>query len=95
MRGGRFVITRVRLRGIDTAELNARCARELRLAETAQAALRAILAEREVMIWNLGPDKYGRVVASAGTRLTPDISAALLARGIGRRYDGGHRDGWC
>jgi len=93
---GRFLITRVRLRGIDTAELNARCMRELRLAETAHAALRGLLAERDVVIWNIGPDKYnGRIVASAGTRLTADISAALLARGIGRRYDGGHRDGWC
>lgn len=96
LKPGQYLITRVRLRGIDAAELNARCAREFKLAQTAHAALRTILAEREAWIWNIGPDKYhGRIVADASTRSTPDISAALLARGVARPYDGGHRDGWC
>ena len=42
LRPGQHLITRVRLRGIDAAELNARCAYELRLAESAHAALRTI-----------------------------------------------------
>jgi endonuclease YncB( thermonuclease family) len=92
---GRHLITRVRLRGIDTPEMNARCARELQLAEVAQATLRVVLKERQVSIWNLGPDKYGRIIADAGTRTTPDVSAAMLAKGVARRYDGGRRDGWC
>lgn len=93
---GHHLITRVRLRGVDTPELSARCAAELKLAEQAQAVLRKILAEREVTIWNVGPDKYsGRIVADAGTRGTPDISAALLAKGVARKYNGGRRDGWC
>jgi endonuclease YncB( thermonuclease family) len=92
---GHHLITRVRLRGIDTPEMSARCDKELRLAEAAQATLRKILAERQVTIWNIGPDKYGRIVADAATRGTPDISAALLAKGVARKYSGGHRDGWC
>jgi len=93
---GHMLTTRVRLRGIDAPELNARCAEERAGAEAARAALRGLLDERAVTVWNIGPDKYfGRVVADAGTRRTPDISAALLEQGVARRYDGGHRDGWC
>jgi endonuclease YncB( thermonuclease family) len=90
------VTTRVRLRGIDAPELKAQCDRELRLAEAASDALRNLLADGAVTIYNIGPDKYqGRVVASAATTRTADISAALLAGGFARAYDGGHRGGWC
>jgi endonuclease YncB( thermonuclease family) len=93
---GLDMTTRVRLRGIDAAELNARCPEELRLAETAREALRAHLDEGGVTITDIGPDKYnGRVVANAATRRTPDISAAMLESGDARRYHGGHREGWC
>jgi endonuclease YncB( thermonuclease family) len=93
---GHDVTTRVRLRGIDAPELKARCERERVKAEAARAALRLMLADRHVSIWNVGPDKYdGRVVAEAGTRRTPDISGALIAKGVARPYDGGHREGWC
>ena len=55
-----------------------------------------MLNDRDVSIWNLGPDKYfGRVVADAGTRRTPDVSAALLTKGVARSYNGGYRNGWC
>ena len=90
------MVTQVRLRGIDAPELKASCASELRMAEAATGALRALLGQGEVMIFNIGPDKYnGRVVADAGTARTPDVSAALLAAGLARRYDGGRRSGWC
>ena len=47
-------------------------------------------------ISQIGLDKYGgRVLASAATRSTPDISEALLKTGLVRAYDGGRRDGWC
>ena len=93
---GQELTTRVRLRGIDAPELKARCDGERVKAETALAALRALLTDQDVSIWGVGPDKYfGRVVAEVGTRRTPDISAALLAKGVARSYAGGHRDGWC
>jgi len=92
---GRHLITRVRLRGIDAPEMSARCADELRRAEAARAALRRLLMEREVAIWNIGPDKYGRIVADVGTRRTPDVSGALIRQGLVRRYSGGHRGSWC
>jgi endonuclease YncB( thermonuclease family) len=91
-----YLTTRVRLRGIDAPELKASCAQELHMAETATGALRALLGEGDVTIFNIGPDKYGgRVVAEVATRRTGNVSTALVAAGHARRYGGGHRSGWC
>ena len=88
--------TRVRLRGIDAPELKASCPQELEMAEAATDALRALLSEGGVTIFNSGPDKYGgRVVADAATRRTGNVSTAMLAAGHARSYGGGHRSGWC
>ena len=88
--------TRVRLRGIDAPELKASCPEELQMAEAASAALRGLLGEGAVAIFNIGPDKYsGRVVADVATKNTASVSAALLAAGHVRSYSGGHRQGWC
>jgi endonuclease YncB( thermonuclease family) len=93
---GLDLTTRVRLRGIDAPELKASCPQELQMAESATDALRALLGEGEVTIFNIGPDKYnGRVVADAATRKTQNVSAAMLAAGQARSYNGGHRGGWC
>lgn len=93
---GLNITTRVRLRGIDAPELEARCDEERIKAEAAPEALRAILDQGEVGISHVTLDKYGgRVVADASTQRTPDVSAALLGGGHVRRYGGGHRDGWC
>jgi len=92
----REIVTRVRLRGIDAPELKAGCAREFRMAMAATGALRKLLGEGTVVIFNVGPDKYsGRVVADVATARTANVSEALLAAGQARRYNGGHRDGWC
>jgi endonuclease YncB( thermonuclease family) len=88
--------TRVRLRGIDAPELKASCLQELQMAEAASEALRGLLGEGEVAIFNIGPDKYnGRVVADVATKRTANVSAAMLAAGRARSYNGGHRSGWC
>ena len=88
--------TRIRLRGIDAPELKASCPQELQMAEAASEALRGLLGEGEVTIFNIGPDKYsGRVVADVATRKTANVSASLLAAGHARSYSGGHRMGWC
>lgn len=93
---GLDITTRVRLRGIDAPELKARCLEESRMAQASRDALTAMLREGSVTIFNVGPDKYnGRVVADVATRGTPNVSAALIAAGHGRLYQGGHRNGWC
>jgi endonuclease YncB( thermonuclease family) len=93
---GQDVTTRVRLRGIDAPELKAACAAELQMAEAATGALRDLLGQGEVAIYNIGPDKYsGRVVADVATKRTSNVSAALISTGHVRSYNGGHRQGWC
>ena len=96
LEAGRDLETRIRLRGIDAPELKAACAQELRMAEAATGALRALLGEGNVRIFNVGPDKYaGRVVADVATQRTANVSTAMLTRGYVRSYSGGHRNGWC
>lgn len=93
---GIAITTMVRLRGIDTPELKARCPEERVKAEAARAKLAAILAEGSVELRGVGLDKFGgRIDASASTRTTPDVSAALLRAGLGRSYAGGRRESWC
>ena len=93
---GLDVETKVRLRGIDAAELHARCTEEYAQAEAARAALQTILGEGGVTISRVGVDKYGgRVDALAATRATADVSAAMLAGGWARPYQGGRRKSWC
>ncbi len=93
---GLDVDTKVRLRGIDAAELHARCSSELVQAQAARTALEAMLAAGGVMLSRVGIDKFGgRVDASVSTRGTADVSAALLAQGFARSYGGGKRGGWC
>jgi endonuclease YncB( thermonuclease family) len=93
---GLDVDTKVRLRGIDAAELHARCDDERIKAEAARAALQTILAEGGVAISQVGIDKYGgRVDANAATRSTADVSAAMLNGGWARSYDGKRRGSWC
>jgi endonuclease YncB( thermonuclease family) len=93
---GIAITTKVRLRDIDTPELKARCAGERLKAEAARARLVAILSEGGVELSRVGLDKFGgRIDAAAATRSTPDVSAALLQAGLGRRYSGRRREGWC
>ena len=87
--------TKVRLRGIDAAELHARCGDELAKAEAARTALQTILAQGDVRLSQVGIDKYGgRVDAAVATRTTADVSGALLNGGFARAYGGGKRGTW-
>jgi endonuclease YncB( thermonuclease family) len=93
---GQSFTTRVRLRSVDAPEMEASCDSERRRAERATAALRTLLRQGGVTIFNVGPDKYqGRIVADVATRQTSDVSETLIRAGHGRPYAGGHRDGWC
>lgn len=94
-RDGRDLVARVRLRGIDAPEMKASCQDELNKAEAATGALRNLLGQGGVTIYNLGSEKYGRVLADVATKRTVNVSAAMLAGGYARSYNGGHRDGWC
>ncbi|MGC1714878.1 MAG: thermonuclease family protein [Xanthobacteraceae bacterium] len=93
---GLDVDTKVRLRGVDAAELHARCASEFEQAQAARVALEKILSAGGVTVSRVGVDKYGgRIDATIATRATADVSAALLNGGFARPYDGGKRGTWC
>ena len=93
---GMEVTTRVRLRGIDAPEMSARCDDERLKAVAARDALAKILSEGTVGVSRIGQDKYGgRVDADVSTSRTPDVAAALLDRGLARRYSGRRRESWC
>ena len=93
---GLDVDTHVRLRGIDAAELHARCADELTKAQAARTALQTMLDQGGVTVARVGIDKYGgRVDAVVATRGTPDVSAAMLTGGWARAYNGRKRGSWC
>ena len=94
-RDGRDLVARVRLRGIDAPEMKASCRDEFDKAEAASDALRNLLGQGGVMVYNLDQDKYGRLLADVATRRIANVSATLLAGGYVRSYNGGHRDGWC
>jgi endonuclease YncB( thermonuclease family) len=90
------ITTKVRLRGIDAPEMSAQCRDEAAKAEASRAALQAILAQGGVSLAKVAPDKYGgRVVAEAATRITANVSSAMLDAGHARRYSGGRRESWC
>ncbi len=93
---GLDVDTSVRLRGIDAAELHARCGDELAKAQAARGALETILGEGGVTVSRVGIDKYGgRVDATIATRHTADVATAMLTGGWARSYDGRKRGSWC
>jgi endonuclease YncB( thermonuclease family) len=93
---GLQMVTGVRLRGIDAAEIKSRCAEEHRLAHAAREGLQRLLAEGAIRIRQIGVDKDpGRVLATVSTRSTPDVSEALRKAGLARGDDGVRRAGWC
>lgn len=93
---GQEVVTNVRLRGVDTAEMHARCDAERRLAEQARVFVEDKLTEDHIVLRDITYDKYGRrVVASVMTASGEDLSQALLAAGLAHPYQGGHKMPWC
>jgi micrococcal nuclease len=84
-----------RVLGIDTPELEGRCAAEVAAAQAAKTALAGrVSAAREVRIEVRGRDKYHRPLIRLWLD-GQDAAAAMIAAGQGRAYDGGHRAGWC
>ncbi|MCF3932892.1 thermonuclease family protein [Acuticoccus sp. M5D2P5] len=86
---------RVRIAGIDTAELSARCREEERLALTARTALAAALASSPgtIRLVEHGRDRYDRLIADVLVD-GEDVGRALVALGIAREWTG-RREPWC
>lgn len=85
---------RVRLKGIDAAEIfSPACRAEKRIGARAKAALEDMLAGRTITLERHGRDRYGRTLAIvfADGR---DINAAMIAGGWAVMWDG-HKHDWC
>lgn len=88
---------KIRIAGIDTPEVAARCAAEADLAARATARTRELLAGGG---WEMhaagGPDRdrYGRKLRTV-TKNGRSIGDTLVSEGLARPYDGGRRAGWC
>lgn len=90
---GVTIRTLVRIRGIDTPELNGRCVQERTAATAARDALLRLTHGATVTLSEVTPDKYGgRVVAHVRVS-GEDLGARLQRDGHARPY--GHRASWC
>jgi micrococcal nuclease len=92
---GQTLIIRVRIDGVDAAELEARCPEERKLALAARDFLARRLNGAAVKLTHVVYDKYGGRVRADVTDATGDIAQALLAAGLARPYHGERRETWC
>lgn len=93
----KFAGETIRVADIDTPETHPpRCAREARLGERATVRMQELLNAGPVTIqpYKRPHDRYGRLLAVV-TRDGVSLGERLVAEGLARRYDGGHRRGWC
>ncbi|MDB5523479.1 MAG: Nuclease (SNase-like) protein [Rhizobium sp.] len=84
----------VRIRGIDTPELNAKCSKSRQLALAAKDGLAEALSagDGKLSLSAIAGDKYfGRVVADVTFDGDHDIASVLIAAGLARPYDGGRK----
>ncbi len=98
LRSGEIVRAPLRIRGIDTPEMQGACEEEKHLAHEAARALSELLASSDVLVDTISTDKYERILARVlvqqnGTRR--DVAEIMVSAGYGRIYTGRKRAGWC
>ena len=92
---GQSVTVKVRLKGVDTPEMNGKCAAEKKLARQAKDFAENWLRKNQVQLVNVHYGTYaGRVLATAQTKNGDSLSAALLAENLAKPYRG-RRAKWC
>lgn len=85
----------VRVAGVDTPELRGKCPAEKVLARKARAFTRsALLSAKTIELRNLRRDKYFRILADVCIDGEP-LADQLISSGVGYRYEGGKKQGWC
>lgn len=88
----------VRARHFDTPEKGdlARCEAERRAAAAAGAMARRLLPRGAVVgLFDLGRDRYGRLLASVTLADGRDLAAVMIGAGLAVPYEGGKRIDWC
>ena len=92
---GQSVTVKVRLKGVDTPEMNGKCPAEKKLAQKAKAFAENWLKKNQVQLVNVHYGTYaGRVLATAQIKKGDSLSAALLAENLAKPYRG-RRAQWC
>ena len=92
---GQSVTVKVRLKGVDTPEMNGKCAAEKKLARQAKDFTENWLRKNQVQLVNVHYGTYaGRVLATAQIKNGDSLSAALLAENLAKPYRG-RRAKWC
>ena len=92
---GQTVDVKVRLKGVDTPEMNGKCAAENDLARRAKAFAELWLARHKAQLVNVHYGTYaGRVLATTQQADGTTLSAALLAQKLAKPYQG-RKAKWC
>ena len=92
---GQSVTVKVRLKGVDSPEMNGKCAAEKKLARQAKDFAENWLRKNQVQLVNVHYGTYaGRVLATAQIKNGDSLSAALLAENLAKPYRG-RRAKWC
>ena len=94
---GQYVVTKVRLAGVDTPEgRRAKCPSERDRADAARQFLTEAIGGAPVRLADIRFGKFaGRVVAHVRDGRGRDLSQLLIGQGHGRAYHGAKRDTWC
>ena len=85
----------VRVKGVDTPEINSKCQQEKALARKAkQFTVDFLRSGKIVELRNLQRDKYFRLLAEVYVD-NHSLTEALLKNGLGYAYEGGTKKKWC
>lgn len=92
---GQYMVTTVRIRGIDAPEFRSRCKKEKILAKKARQALESLITRNSITLRNIEYGKYaGRVLADIYIG-NQNIAEWLVQKSYTRSYDGKKRQDWC
>jgi micrococcal nuclease len=92
---GQTVDVKVRLKGVDTPEMNGKCAAEKKLARAAKKFTAEWLAGQKAQLTNVHYGTYaGRVLATTMDADGATLSAALLSEKLAKPYRG-RKAKWC
>lgn len=82
----------VRIRGIDTPELNDSREEIRKISIQAKEELEKLLMNaKNITLYNLGRDKYFRLLASVKVD-NVDVSEYLIKKGLAKKYNGGKKE---
>jgi len=85
----------IRINGIDTPELRAKCQKEKLLARKAkQVTVEAVRGAKSIKLSNMKRGKYFRILADVEAD-NINLADLLLKKGLAVPYDGGTKTDWC